>query len=134
MQSTTSPSGSPGTAGSAPPESRGYGWVIFAGAMLSIVGILNVVYGIAAIDDANFYVNDAKYVFSDLNTYGWIVLIIGAVQVSAAFSIFAQTSWGRWIGILSAGLNAIAQLLFLPAYPFLGLAFFTMDILIIYGL
>jgi hypothetical protein len=110
------------------------GWAMFAGVMLSIVGVLNIVYGIAAIGNANFYVNDARYVFSDLNTWGWVLLIIGAVQFCAAFSIFGGTSWGRWVGVATAGLNSIAQLLFLPAYPFLALALFSVDILIVYGL
>ena len=110
------------------------GWVTFAGVMLSIVGVMNIIYGIAAIDSANFYVNDAKYVFSDLNTWGWIIAIIGGIQFCAAFSIFAGTAWGRWVGVGSAGLNAIAQLMFLPAYPFLALALFSVDILVIYGL
>jgi hypothetical protein len=110
------------------------GWATFAGVMLSIVGVLNIVYGIAAIGNANFYVNDARYVFSDLNTWGWVLLIFGAVQFCAAFSIFGGTSWGRWVGVATAGLNSIAQLLFLPAYPFLALALFSVDILIVYGL
>jgi hypothetical protein len=110
------------------------GWVTFAGVMLAIVGVLNIIYGIAAIDSANFFINDARYVFSDLATWGWVLLIIGAVQFCAAFSIFGDTSWGRWVGILTAGLNSIAQLLFLPAYPLLALALFSVDILVIYGL
>jgi hypothetical protein len=110
------------------------GWATFAGVLLSIVGALNIIYGIAAIDDANFFVNDARYVFSNLNTWGWVMLVVGAIQFCAAFSIFAGTSWGRWVGILTAGLNSIAQLLFLPAYPLLALALFAVDILIIYGL
>jgi hypothetical protein len=127
----------PGTGSAGPVDDydmEGSGWVAFAGVMLTIVGVMNIIYGIAAIDDANFYVNDAKYVFSDLNTWGWIVLVIGVLQFCAAFSIFGGTSWGRWVGIGTAGLNAIAQLLFLPAYPFLALALFAIDILIIYGL
>ena len=51
-------------------EDRGLGWIVFAGIMLSIVGILNIVYGIAAIDDANFYAAGANYVITDLNTWG----------------------------------------------------------------
>lgn len=116
------------------PDDRGMGWVTFAGAMLALIGTLNVVYGIAAIDNANFYVNNVKYVFGDLNTWGWIVLCIGALQIAAAFSIFAGTEWGRWVGIGTAGVNALAQLFFLPSYPFLSLALFAVDILIIYGL
>jgi hypothetical protein len=110
------------------------GWVTFAGTMLAIVGVLNIIYGIAAIDNANFYVNDARYVFSSLNTWGWVLLVIGAIQFCAAFSIFGGTAWGRWVGVLFAGLNAIALLLYLPAYPLLALALFSVDILVIYGL
>lgn len=112
----------------------GGGWLAFAGVMIAIVGVLNVVYGIAAIDQANFYVNNVSYVFSDLNTWGWIMTVIGAVQICAAFAIFANVTWGRWIGILSAGANSIFQLFFIPSYPFLSLALFAVDVLIIYGL
>jgi hypothetical protein len=127
-----------GQTAAAPPEERyadqGGGWLAFAGIMLAIVGVMNIVYGIAAIDSANFYANNAKYVFSDLNTWGWIMLCIGAVQFAAAFAIFGNITWGRWIGILSASVNAIFQLLFIPSYPFLSLALFAVDILIVYGL
>ncbi len=113
---------------------EGQGWVTFAGVMILIVGVLNVIYGIAAIDNANFYVADARYVISDLATWGWIVLIVGAVQVIAAFAIWRGSEFGRWIGIGSASVNAIVQLLFLPASPFLSLALFSVDILIVFGL
>jgi hypothetical protein len=116
-------------------EPEGSGWVGFAGAMLAILGTMNVIYGIAAIDEANVYVGDAQYVvFSDLNTWGWFLVGVGAVQFLAAFSIWNRTSWGRWVGIGSASVNAILQLLFLPAFPFLALSLFTLDILVIYGL
>ena len=115
-------------------DDEGTGWVAFAGVMLAILGILNFIYGIAAIGDAHFYVANAQYVISDLNTWGWIVMIIGAVQFLAALAIFGGSTWGKWVGIASAGCNAIAQLLFLPSYPFLSLALFAVDVLVIYGL
>lgn len=110
------------------------GWATFAAIMLTILGLLNIVYGIAAIDNANFFVNNAQYVFSDLNTWGWIILIIGITQLSAAVSIFGGTGWGRWVGVATAGVNAIAQLMFLPSSPFLSISLFAVDVLIIYGL
>ena len=55
-------------------DEAGYGLVTFAGVMLLIVGVLNTLYGIAAIDNANVFVNDARYVFGDLNTWGWFLL------------------------------------------------------------
>ena len=115
-------------------EPEGAGWIVFAGIMMMIVAILNVIYGIAAIGNSKFFVADQKYILSSLNGWGWITLIIGIVQGIAAFSIWAGNQFGRWIGILVAGLSAIAALLSLPAYPFWSLAVFAVDILIIYGL
>jgi Short repeat of unknown function (DUF308) len=115
-------------------EPHGAGWLLFAGIMLLIAGVLNVIYGIAAIGNSSFFVNDTKYIFSDLNTWGWVTLVLGAFQVAAAFSIWAGNQFGRWFGITAAALSAIGALLALPAYPFWSLAIFALDILIIYGL
>jgi hypothetical protein len=113
---------------------RGLGWVIFAGCMLCLVGTLNIVYGIAAISNSKFYVANTQYVFSDLKTWGWVLLIVGVIQFVAAFGIWASTEWGRWVGVAAAGINAIVQMLFIPAYPFLSVALFATDLLVIYGL
>jgi hypothetical protein len=115
-------------------DGHGYGWVLFAGMMLAIVGTLNFIYGIAAISDSKFYVKDAQFIISNLNTWGWFLVIIGAVQVVSAVGIWAQASGARWVGIISAGLNAIVQMLAISGYPFLALALFAVDILVIYGL
>jgi hypothetical protein len=113
---------------------KGSGWLLFAGIMIVMVGVLNLIYGIAAIDNANFFVANQKYIISDLNTWGWVMVVVGALQMLAAFSIWSGGGYGRWFGIAIAGVNAIAALLALPAYPFWSLAVFTIDILIIYGL
>jgi hypothetical protein len=115
-------------------EGGGYGWVVFAGTMLALVGTLNFIYGIAAVSNSKFFVRDVTYVISDLNTWGWFLLILGAIQFIAAFGIFTGSELAKWIGILSAVGNAIVQMLALPGYPFLSLAIFTIDILVIYGL
>jgi hypothetical protein len=115
--------------------SSGYGWLIYAGTILAIVGSLNVIYGIAAISNSRFFAQNVTYVISDnIRTWGWVLLILGAIQFLAAFAIIARVSWGRWVGVLTAGLNAIAQMIFLPARPFLSLALFALDVLVIYGL
>jgi hypothetical protein len=116
-------------------EIEGQGWVTFSGIMILIVGVMNVIYGIAAIDKSTFFVQDAKYVvFNDLNTWGWLLLVVGAVQLVAAFGIWSRTAWGRWIGIITAGGNAILQLLFISSFPLAALALFAIDVLVIYGL
>ena len=115
-------------------DAAGAGWVLFAGTMLAMVGTMNIIDGIAAISNSTFFTQNARFVFSDLNTWGWIVLILGSVQVLAAFGIWAKTPGVRWLGVTVAALNGIAQLLFIPAYPFWSLTLFTLDILVIYGL
>ena len=80
------------------------------------------------------FVGNAHYVFSDLNTWGWIVLCLGILQGAAALVVVTGSEWARWFGIASAGLNAIGQLMFAPAYPWWSMAMFAIDILIIYGL
>jgi hypothetical protein len=108
------------------------GWVTFAGVMLFIVGVLNVIYGIAAIADSSFFIQDQKYILSNLNTWGWVTLILGVLQLVAAFSLWAGHLYGRIIAIFAAGLSAMAALLSIPAYPFWSLAIFAIDIIVIY--
>lgn len=115
-------------------EQQGSGWILFAGIMLLIAGVLNIVYGIGAIDDARFYSGHGEFVISSLNTWGWIVLILGVLEVLAAFSIWQGGVYGAVFGIFAASLSAIGALLSIPAYPFLALAIFGIDILVIYGL
>ena len=110
------------------------GWMTFAGIMLMILGVTNVIGGIAAIDDANFYVGDAEFQFGDLNTWGWVILLTGVAQVLAAFGIWARNQFARWLGVGFAAVNMFAQLLMIPAFPLWSLAIFAVDLLIIYGL
>jgi hypothetical protein len=108
------------------------GWVTFAGVMLLIVGVLNVIYGIAAIGDSSFFVNDTRYILSNLNTWGWVTLILGVIQILAAFSLWGGGLYGRIVGIGAASLSAIAALLSIPAYPLWSLAIFALNIVIIH--
>ena len=115
-------------------EPHGAGWLVFASIMIAIAGALNVIWGIAAISESKFFVANTQFILTDLKTWGWVVLIIGVIEVFAAFSILAGQQWGRWLGIIVAGLNSIAALMSIPAYPFWALCIFGVDILIIYGL
>jgi hypothetical protein len=113
---------------------EGEGWVAFAGIMIAIVGVLNFIYGIGAISKSHFYVANASYIIADLNTWGWVIMLTGVLQFCAAIAIFGRVQWGRWVGIATASVNAIIQLIFIPAYPFGSLALFAIDILVLYGL
>ena len=113
---------------------KGLGWLTFAGVMLGLVGVWNFFDGILALANSKVYGVNHTYVFSDLRTWGWLMLLAGALQMLAAFAIFAGSEWARWFGIAVASLNAIAQLSFVAVYPLWGLMMFAADILVIYGL
>lgn len=115
-------------------EEPGSGWVAFAAVMVGILGVLNTIYGIGAVSDSKFYVHGTKYILGSLNTWGWFLIVVGVMQIIAAFSIAGRNAYGRWIGVLSAGANSIIALLSIPAYPLLSLALFAVDILVLYGL
>ena len=113
-------------------EPEGGGWITFAGVMLIVVAILNIIDGIAAISRSKFFVANAQYVLSDLRTWGWILLVLGVLQLLVGLGIWAGNQLARWTGVVVVSLNMIAQLLFIPAYPFWSLAIFALSIVIIH--
>jgi len=115
-------------------ESTLSGWWVFAGVLLLIAGVLNIVYGIAAIGDSKFFTENVTYIVSGLHTWGWILLIIGVLELVAAFSLFSGGEFGRWLGIFVGSLNAIGALMSIPAYPFWSLAVIAIDVLVIWAL
>ena len=115
-------------------EERGFGWLLFASTMLGLAGVLSVIDGIMALSKSKFYADNANYVFSDLRTWGWIMLVVGALLIVAAMGVFRGSGFARWFGIFAAGLNAIAFFGAMQAYPFWSLIVFTLDVLVIYAL
>lgn len=113
---------------------RGSGWLLFAGIMILLVSVLNILWGLSAIANAHVVINGNHFIIDHRNAWGWAILIIGVLQLFAAFSIWSGGEYGRWIGIFTAGINAIAVLSDMQAYPWWSLAIFTIDVLIIYGL
>jgi hypothetical protein len=108
------------------------GWVTFAAILLLLGGTLNIVYGIAGIGKSHFFNQNAEYIVSNLKTWGWIILIIGIIQILAGGSLWRGGLFGRVMGIFAASLSAIGALMSLPAYPFWSLAIFALDIIIIH--
>jgi hypothetical protein len=102
--------------------------------LLVVGGVLNIIYGIAAIGNSSLFTQHAHYVFSDLKTWGWITLILGVLELIASASLIAGGLFGRWFAIVAASLVAVGALLDLPAYPFWSIAVFALSLWIIHAL
>ena len=120
-------------------EAAGYGWRSFAGIMIIIVGCLNIIDGLVAVINANRIqgvVNGHTTlpITTNVQTWGWVVLIVGVVMVFAGFAIFAGATWARVVGVFVAGANLLVQFTYLGHYPFWSFTMILVDVLIIYGL
>ena len=115
-------------------EGRGYGLVIFAAVMLAMIGFFNLLDGIAAIANSHIFIGNAHYVVGDLRTWGWVMTIFGAIQLLAAAGVWTGNQLARWFAVAVVGLNAIAQMFFIPAYPFWSLLIIAADIVALWGL
>ena len=114
---------------------RGVGRAVFAATLLLMVGTINIIYGIGALDGANIFVNDQRYVLTNLNTMGWVLIILGIIQLVGGFSLFVGNTAGRVIGIVAASLGAIGALFSIGGNnPWWSLAFFCLCIYIIHGI
>jgi hypothetical protein len=102
--------------------------------MLLVIGCFNLIYGIAAVANAHVFVAGATYVFGSLNSWGWVTLCIGAVQLVAAAGVMAGNQLARWFGVAVLGLNALVMMFFLPAYPLWALVIIAADVIAVWGL
>lgn len=115
-------------------EVRGAGRAVFAAILLMIGGILNIIYGIGAIGNSHFFTHNTHYVFANLKTWGWVTLIVGIIELFAAFSLLRGAAFGRWLAIIAGSLAAISALLEIPSYPLWSIAVFALSLWIIHGL
>jgi hypothetical protein len=114
---------------------RGAGRVTFAATLLLIAGTLNIIYGIGALGDARVFVGDQRFIFTNLNALGWVLILLGVIQLGGGFSLIAGNTYGRVIGILGAGLGAIGALLSIGgAYPWWSLGIFVLCVYVLQGI
>jgi hypothetical protein len=114
---------------------RGVGRALLAATLLLIAGTLNIIYGIGALDDANVFVNDTRLIFDNLNTLGWVLIILGVIQLAGGISLFAGNTFGRVIGIIGGSLGAIGALLSIGgAYPWWSLGIFFLCVYLVLGI
>jgi hypothetical protein len=114
---------------------RGAGRVVFAALLLVIAGTVNIIYGLGALDDANIFVNDTRFILDNLNTLGWVLIILGVIQLTGGFSLMAGHTYGRIIGITAGILGAIGALLSIGGnHPWWSLGVFALCVYVVHGI
>jgi hypothetical protein len=117
-------------------EERGSGWIAFAGIMLIIVGILDIINGLWALDhkDSAGAVASQLLYENKLETWGWIMLIWGILVLIAGFLVFGGSQFGRWIGIIAATIAMVINMTWIFAYPIAALVEVLLAALVLYAL
>jgi uncharacterized membrane protein HdeD (DUF308 family) len=111
-----------------------YWMIVFAAVLLFVVGFFNVIEGTAAIAKSSVFIGNARYVIGDLRSWGWVALILGALQVLAGLGVLVGNQVARWFAVVVIALNALGQMYFLPAYPFWSLMIIAVDVVALWGL
>jgi hypothetical protein len=108
---------------------------VFAAIVLLIVGVLNIVYGFGALDDANYFTNDTRFVLTNLNTLGWVLIVLGIIELTAGFSLMAGRTYGRVLGVIAGSLGAIGALLSIGgSNPWWSLCVFALCVFVVHGI
>jgi hypothetical protein len=114
---------------------RGAGRVVFAGVLLLMAGTINILYGFGALGNARIFIDDTRYILNDLNALGWVLVVLGVIQLTGGFSLLRGATWGRVVGIVAGVLGAIGALFSIGGrYPWWSLAVFFLCIYVVYGI
>jgi hypothetical protein len=115
------------------------GWAVggigFAASLLTLVGTFQIVAGLTAIFNDEFFVVARNYTFDlDTTAWGWVHLILGILIVATGFGLFGRRAWAGVTAIFLAMLSALAQFMFIPYYPFWAITVIALDIWVIWAL
>jgi hypothetical protein len=115
---------------------RGWaGWVAFAGIMLALIGFFDILQGLTALfNDEYFAVRNGDLLVFDFTAWGWITLIWGALLVLAGFGLLGGRGGARIFAIVVLFVNMLLQIAFLAAYPIWSTIIIALDVFVLYAL
>jgi len=112
------------------------GWIFFAGIIMLTVGFVNIIQGIVALFKDEYYLvrPSGLVVNVDYTAWGWALLLFGLVLIFTGYGVLVGQTWARVTGVIIAVVNAVLNMVFMPAYPIWGFIVITLDVLVIYAL
>ena len=114
------------------PQAR---WGAFAGTIFTVLGVVNILFGISILANSDWIVftPDGAWLL-DFTACGWIILLVGIVQLIVGWCVFSGENWARITGLVLAVLSAVSAILSTGINSTWGLASFALTILVIFGL
>jgi hypothetical protein len=111
------------------------GWIAFAAIMMLVVGLFNVIDGIAAIASNKVFVTGSGgAVVLDVTAWGWVHLVIGLLVAVVGYFLLQGASWATYAAILLVIVNMLTQMMFLPAYPLWSIMIIALDSFVLWAL
>ncbi|MEU3711959.1 DUF7144 family membrane protein [Streptomyces catenulae] len=120
MAHTATPHNHPqhGDTTESPTRAWAVGGTVFAGIVLIVGGILDILKGITALSSDAIYTTVNQYVYRfDLTAWGWVLVALGIVAVITGLGLLTDAMWARILGVMMASLSLIANFMWLPYQP-----------------
>jgi hypothetical protein len=112
-----------------------YGWTLFAGILMLISGIMDILYGITAAAHNDLIVATPNYAFRfNPTTWGWIHIGLGALLVAVGAGVLMGRNWARFAGIVVVAMAGIGNFMSVPYQPWWSLPLLAIDVFVIWGL
>jgi hypothetical protein len=111
------------------------GWVWFAGLLMIMSGVFNIIAGLWAVINDDLYVRaPLRLLLFDVSTWGWLHLIFGVVLFITGLAVSVGQTWARIVAVVLVMLNAMTQLTWIGVNPWWSLAVIAVDVLVLYAL
>jgi|tagenome__1003787_1003787.scaffolds.fasta_scaffold19987186_2 hypothetical protein len=117
------------------PSAAWGGWIAFAGIMLVLTGFFDILQGLTALlNDEYFAIRNGQLLVFDFTAWGWIWLLWGIVLIAAGFGLLRGVGAARWFAVIAVFINAIGQIAFLNAFPIWSTIVIALDVFVIFAL
>ena len=136
----TSPTTPPTTSRPAatPPAERltpWIGWIVFAGLVMIAGGVLNLIQGLVALLDEDYYAAQSDLMIDmSYQVWGWMLLLFGAFVAAAGYALLGGRMWARWVAVVLLAFDALLNFAFAAGYPFWSIIAIGLDVIVIYAL
>jgi FAD/FMN-containing dehydrogenase len=115
------------------------GWRLFAGTILLLLGVMNLIDGIIAVVDPDLFEQNLAgsptlAVIDRIEAWGWLVLITGIALVVISFPVMTRVVWARGAGIAAAGIDLVLQFTYLAHFAPWSMTLILLDVMVIFAL